>query len=131
MGLSETEPPIKEHTQARPGYKYVADVQLSLHGGPSEIGPGNDHKAIACMWNLVPWLDCLISPQWERICLALLRLDVGGFEDTLWAEGEGSTLPEERGIGEWYRDCVGSRHRDRDCVGAQLPGYKVDIYINW
>jgi hypothetical protein len=36
LGLSETEPPTKEHTGAgpRPSHIYVADVQLGLHVGP-------------------------------------------------------------------------------------------------
>ena len=42
MGLSETEPPTKEHTQAgpRPPHTYVADVQLGLHVGPEQLERG-------------------------------------------------------------------------------------------
>jgi hypothetical protein len=39
LGLSETESPTKEHTQAgpRPHCTYVADVQLGLHVGPKQL----------------------------------------------------------------------------------------------
>jgi hypothetical protein len=39
-GLSESEPPTKEHAQAgpRPPRTHVADVQLGLHVGPEQLG---------------------------------------------------------------------------------------------
>lgn len=41
LGLSESEPPTKEHTRARPRppCSYV-DVQLGLHVGPEQLEQG-------------------------------------------------------------------------------------------
>lgn len=68
-GLPETEPPIKKHTQAEPNllpWKCVAGVQLARHMGPSTTGVGAVPESVACLClDLVPWLDCLVWPQWE------------------------------------------------------------------
>jgi hypothetical protein len=55
---------------------YVADVQLSLHVGPSETEVGAVPNAVACLWNLFPYLGCFVWPQWERIYLTLKSHDV-------------------------------------------------------
>ena len=48
LGLSETEPPTKEHTQAelRPLHTNVADVQLGLHVGPKQLEQGLSQKLL-------------------------------------------------------------------------------------
>jgi hypothetical protein len=60
MGLSDTEPPTKEHAQAgpRPLHTYVADVQLGLHVGPEQLEQGYS-KAVACLWDMFFQLGCL------------------------------------------------------------------------
>ena len=64
MGLSESEPPTKEHTWAgpRPLYTYVTDVQLGLHVGPEQLEQGLFQKLVAvngiCSTS---WLPCLSS----------------------------------------------------------------------
>jgi hypothetical protein len=54
FGLSESEPPAKEHTQAgpRPPHSYVADVQLDCHVSPKQLEQGAIPKAIACLWDM-------------------------------------------------------------------------------
>jgi hypothetical protein len=39
FGVSETEPPAKQHRQAGPSppHTYVADAQLGLHVGPEQL----------------------------------------------------------------------------------------------
>ena len=65
MGLSETEPPTKEHTQAEPSphpNTYVADVQLSLHVGPQQLEGG--HPKSYCVYVgyvLLAGLPCMAS----------------------------------------------------------------------
>lgn len=36
-------------------------------------------KAVSCLWNVFPWLDCLVRPQWERKGLAWQRLAMQGW----------------------------------------------------
>lgn len=66
----------KVHTQpgprAPPQCTYVADVQLS-YGSPT--------TRMGLSINPFPYLSCLVWPQWERMLLALQRLDVPGWED--------------------------------------------------
>ena len=63
MGLSESEPPTKEHTWAgpRPLYTYVTDVQLGLHVGPEQLEQGLSQKLLP-----IHGIGCLVWPQWER-----------------------------------------------------------------
>jgi hypothetical protein len=53
-GLSESEPPTKEHTRAepRPPYIYVADMQLDLHVALEKTGIEAIPKAVASMWEM-------------------------------------------------------------------------------
>lgn len=57
-------------------------MQFGLHVGPLT----NEAKAIlvyvACHWIPFPDLDCMFGPQWERICLVLLGLDIPGWDGT-------------------------------------------------
>ena len=63
MGLSESEPPTKEHTQAGPRSPctYVADVHLGLHVGPEQLEQGLFQKR-SCLYvrgillASLPWL---------------------------------------------------------------------------
>jgi hypothetical protein len=41
--------------------------------------------------------DCLVWPQWEKMCLILERLEGPGKEDKRWEGWGGSTLLEARG----------------------------------
>ena len=62
--LSETEPPIKEHTQAGPslGAAYVACVQLRFHMGPQQLEQGLSPKLLPLFGNiLLSGLPCLAS----------------------------------------------------------------------
>jgi hypothetical protein len=65
------------------------------------------------VWNMFPYLGYLIWPQWERMCLALQRLDVPKWG--LYGEG-GSTLLEEKGrvMGGGTVYWGGGRSRGRD-----------------
>ena len=47
-GLSESQPPTKDHAQAgpRPPHTYVADVQLGLHVGPEQLELGLSQKLL-------------------------------------------------------------------------------------
>ena len=57
LGLSETEPLAKEHTQAGPSppnHTYVTDMQLCLHGSPPSTGVGAVPKAVTSLWNPFP-----------------------------------------------------------------------------
>jgi len=67
LGLSETEPAIKEYTLAgpRPPCSYAADVELGLQVGTVGAIP----KAVACMWDMFFYQGSLFSLQWERINL--------------------------------------------------------------
>jgi hypothetical protein len=60
---SLTHQPEHTWTRLRPQSTYVADVQLSLHAGPSTTGLWDEPKAVACLWNPVPLtrLPCLAS----------------------------------------------------------------------
>jgi hypothetical protein len=48
LGFSESEPPTKEHTQARPRPpgSYVADRQVGLHVGPEQLEQGLCQKLL-------------------------------------------------------------------------------------
>lgn len=74
--LSETEPPTKEHTWAwnRPPY---TDVQLGLYVGPLTTGAVLFLTLLSNIGSL-SYLDYLVGPQGERMCLVLLGLDVPG-----------------------------------------------------
>ena len=66
-GLTETEPPTKEHAYAwttpRP-HTHVADAQLGLHVGPQQLGVGAISDSLCCL-PLDPFplagLPCLVS----------------------------------------------------------------------
>ena len=53
-------------------------MQLGLHVGPMTFGAGAISDSIGCHWILFPFLDCLVRPQWERMHLVLLELDIQG-----------------------------------------------------
>ena len=76
MGLSEIEPPTKEHTWAkhRPPHTYVADVQLGLHVDPN----GSEPVPKACCMSVGYALlaEMPQAAQSKRMHLALQRLDV-------------------------------------------------------
>ena len=57
-------------------------------------GMGAIPKAVACTWDMLFYLGCLVWPQWERKCLALQRLEVPG-----WGEipRGASPTPRRRG----------------------------------
>ena len=52
QGLTETEPPTREH--AGLGLAYVAGVQLGLHPSPLTMGVGTVSDSVACLWILFP-----------------------------------------------------------------------------
>jgi hypothetical protein len=60
-GLSESQPPTKDHAQAgpRPPHTYVADVQLGLHVGPEQLELGLSQK-------LLP-LSGVFSSSWTAL----------------------------------------------------------------
>lgn len=48
----------------------------------------------------MPYLDCLVRPQWERMCLDLLGLDAPG-----WVVPKGALpFPAEKERGQQGRD---------------------------
>jgi len=61
---------------------------------------GGIPKVVACMWDMVFYLGCLVWSQWERKCLASQTLEVRAWGNT----EEGHPL---RGEGErrWGKDC--------------------------
>ena len=48
---------------------------FGLHVGPLRSGVEDVSDSVSCHWMPLPYLDCLVGPQWERGCLVLLRLD--------------------------------------------------------
>jgi hypothetical protein len=67
-GLSETEPPTKEHTQARPRppCTYATDVQLGLHVGSKQLEWELPQKLLlVCGICSFSWLPCLTSVEKE------------------------------------------------------------------
>jgi hypothetical protein len=66
-------------------------VQLGLHVCPLTIEAGAD--SVACHWIPFSYLDCLGEPQWERMCLVLLRLAVPWWGGT---RGGGGASPLKR-----------------------------------
>lgn len=56
LGLTETQPPTKEHTRAvhSAPYAYVADVQLGLHEGPLTFGTGLSLTLLPAVGSLSP-----------------------------------------------------------------------------
>lgn len=62
-------------------------MQLGLYVGSSTIGIEAVSDSVAGHWIPFPYLDCLVGPQWERMCSVLLELDVPGQGD---AQGEGA-----------------------------------------
>ena len=68
-------------------YTFVANVLLGLHVGPLTIGAGAVSDSVVRFW--IPLLDCLVWPQWERMHLVLLQLDLAG-QVGIW--GRGHTL---------------------------------------
>jgi hypothetical protein len=57
---------------------FVEGVQLDLHVGVLEIGARAVFDSVPAIRPPYPYLDCLVGPQWERMCLVLLGLDVQG-----------------------------------------------------
>jgi hypothetical protein len=58
-------------------------------------------KVVVSKWDMFFYVDCLIWPQWERMCLALQRLDVPG-----WGIYPGPlTCSEEKGREDGGKDC--------------------------
>ena len=51
-------------------------MQLALQVSSLTSGASPNSHSVASPWVLSPFLGYLVWPQWERICLALLRLDV-------------------------------------------------------
>jgi hypothetical protein len=104
--FSETEPPNREHTQARPkpsAGKYVAGMQLSLRVGFLTSGTEAVSKAVACLWNLFPT---------ELLCLSGLS-------------GRGCTQPCRdlmHQMSERRRGTPPSQRRRRWGIGRGIPG---------
>jgi hypothetical protein len=67
LGLSEPEPPTKEHIWAGPRLPitYLADVHLGLHVGPEQVGKGR-----ALSQKLLPSVGCVLLDG--MLCLASL-----------------------------------------------------------
>ena len=57
-------------------YTFAVNVQLGLYVGPLTSGMGSVSISIPCHWIYFPCLDCLVGPQWKRMYLVLLRLDI-------------------------------------------------------
>jgi hypothetical protein len=87
---------------------YVADVQLGLHGVPQQLKWGLSLKLLPlCGFHSPNWLA--LSGLNERICLALQRLDMPGWEDI---RGGGSPPSQRRkGRRDGGRDCGRGRGR--------------------
>ena len=85
MGLSETEPPTKEHRQAGPS---PLPHTHGLSCGSRTTGVGAIPKAVALLWNS---FLLLVWTQWERMRPALQRLDV-----LRWRENQRGSLPSQR-----------------------------------
>jgi hypothetical protein len=64
--------PTNKHTWAGPAptHTYVAVVQLGFLCESQTTGAEAIPKDVVCLWNLFPWLGCLVLPQWEKKCLA-------------------------------------------------------------
>lgn len=75
----------------------------------------------------IPELDCLVGPQWERMCLVLVGIDVPGWGGT---RGGGFSLSEEKGRGygrgEIYKGRTGKSEGNR-----QQLGWKVNKSIHF
>jgi len=63
----------------------------------------------------LPYLDCLVGPHWERICLVLMGLDVPG-----WGSTQSGLLPSlrrrEGSNEEWI--CKGETERRGGRLGS-------------
>ena len=90
-----TEPPTKEHTwvEPRPPHTYVVDV-LGLHIGPKQLEQGLSQKLLPVhVWDVL-LTGLPVWPHWERMCLALQRLDVLAREG--WEEYPRGDTPAQR-----------------------------------
>jgi len=69
-------------------------VQLGLLVGLLTIGIRTIFDSVVC--HQIPFfLDCLVGPQWERMCLVLL-----GLEAPVWADTQMGGFPSQRRRGE-------------------------------
>lgn len=77
-------PPTKGYAVAgpRPPTHWEQKYSLIFNVDPLTIGAGAVSDSVACHWILFSLLDCLVGPQWERICLVLLGLDVPQLDGT-------------------------------------------------
>ena len=59
------------------------------------IGAEAASDSVAAYWIPFPYMDCLVGPQWERMYLVLLGLDIPKWGDTK----VGLPFSEEKGKG--------------------------------
>jgi hypothetical protein len=60
-------------------HTFVANVQFGLHVCPLTRGAGTVSISVLSHWIPFPHMDCLVGPQWKKMCLVLLGLDVPGW----------------------------------------------------
>jgi hypothetical protein len=89
-------------------------VQLGIHVGPLASRGGGGFCLCSLPLIPSPYLDCLVGPQWERVCLVLLGLDVPGWGGTQrkppFSEEKGKKAVE----GEVCKGGTGSGDCDKD-----------------
>jgi len=83
LGLSGSEPPIKEHTWAepRPPCIYVADVQLGLYVGPTQLEQGLFQKLLPGHGICSSSWGALSGLSGKRMHPTSWRLDVPEWKD--------------------------------------------------
>ena len=64
-----------------------------------------------------PKVDCLVGPQWERMCLVLVGIDVPVWGGT---QGEGFPLSEEKRRGYGRREIYKGRTGRRGGKGVAI-----------
>ena len=65
-----------------PPYTFVINVHFGLHVGPLISRERAISDSAAYHWITFPLPVCLVGPQWARMCLVLLALDIPGQGDT-------------------------------------------------
>ena len=72
-------------------------MQLGLHVSPLTTRAGFVSDSDPDIGFPFPYLDCLVGPQWERMCLVLLRLDI--LEQQVGTQNGDFPSSEEKGRG--------------------------------
>ena len=98
-------------------------MQLGVHVGPLTSGAGSVSVSVPCQWIPFPYLDCVLWPQWERLCPAGIRCPRVG-----WYPRGGFSLSEEKGKGQWGREYekVGQEGQERGEAGRPVSSKLIN-----